>query len=143
MMKAAKEFEVPASTRIFLFFPEIFDREILFNQPEYHFEYEKNDMGFTGLKTPCPWYKSNKHIVFSDKSSYMAGRHGTIADYRSMVPIYCHRISFEKKECSGDPNSKKELETVSTRLHPVAYIVTNVQSSADIPSSLGKNTPIC
>jgi hypothetical protein len=107
MVKAAKEFEVPASTRIFLFFPEIFDREILLKYPEYHYKYEKNGMEFTGLKTPCPWCKSNKHIVFSGKSGYMAGRHRTIADYRSMVSIYCHRIRCENKECSGDPNSKK------------------------------------
>jgi hypothetical protein len=102
MVKAAKEFEVPASSRIYLFFPEIFDREILLKYPEYQFKYEKNGMEFTGLKTLCPWCKSNKHIVFSDKSDDMAGRQRTIADYRSMVPIYCHRNRCENKECSGE-----------------------------------------
>ena len=39
----AKEFEVPRSTPILLFFPEIFDRDILIKHPEIHFKYTDED----------------------------------------------------------------------------------------------------
>ena len=59
MEKAVMEFEVPAGTRLVLIFPEIFERDILLQDPKFHVKYtDKSGRQQVGVKTPCPWCKS-------------------------------------------------------------------------------------
>ena len=53
MLLAAKEFEVPASTKMLLFMPEIFDRDLLRKDPKFHYQYTgKDGKPRVGIKTP-------------------------------------------------------------------------------------------
>ena len=104
MLFAAKEFEVPADTKILLMFPEIFDRDILLKHPRFHFQYTNSGgQKKIGVKTPCPWCESNAHVSFEEKSGHKRGQHRTIADYRGRIPIYCYNAKCSNPKCSGDP----------------------------------------
>ncbi|CAB9528524.1 hypothetical protein SEMRO_2247_G320651.1 [Seminavis robusta] len=120
MALAAKEFEVPCSAKMLLFLPEIFDRAILRKDPKFCYEYEGKD-GKTrvGVKTPCPWCKSNKHVSFPDKSGLKAGKHRAIADYRASIPIYCHRIKCSNPQCRGNPSTAKGDDSDKVSSHTI------------------------
>ena len=103
-----KSFEVPAETRMLLFFPEIFDRDILQKDPKFRYKYEEKGVTKVGgFKTPCPWCKSNAHVKLQEKSGYQAGQHRTISDFRGMIPIYCFKAICSSPTCIGDPTKAK------------------------------------
>jgi hypothetical protein len=108
MALAAREFEVPANTRILMMCPEIFDREILLEDPKFRVEYkDANGISRIGVKTPCPWCESNVHVSFKDKSGLKQGQHRTIADFRARIPIYCYILECSNPDCIGDPKKAK------------------------------------
>ena len=111
----AREFEVPSSTKILLFFPEIFDRAILKKDPRFHFKYTDNSGNpKTGYKTPCPYCGTNKFVSFDKKTGYKLGKHRSIADYRGRTPIHCFVIKCSNIECSGgSPKAGDSSDKVS------------------------------
>ena len=54
------------------------------------------------MKTPCPWCKTNKHIVFPNKTGYKNGDARSIAGFRSRIPIVAAIGKCTNKECSGN-----------------------------------------
>ena len=69
MELTAREFEVPAGTQFVLVMPEIFHRDILKKYERYRYGKANNK-----IRTPCPWCKSNKHVVyksFTSRKSYV------------------------------------------------------------------------
>ena len=57
MLLAAKEFEVPASTKMLLFFPEIFDRDLLRKDPKFHFQLRIGRLHISSYLVP------NRHLL--------------------------------------------------------------------------------
>jgi len=118
MALAAKEFEVPDGTQILLFLPEIFERKILLQDPKFCFQYtDLEGKTRTGVKTPCPWCKSNKDVTLKDKTGYKEGQHRTIADFRAKIPIYCFIASCNSTTCIGDPATAKGDSTDNVTAH--------------------------
>ena len=110
MQSAAKEFELPVGTTLLLFFPEIFDRATLKLDPRFQYEYKgANGKTYVGVKTPCPFCHSNKHVHFQQKTGYQSGRHRSIAVFRgNRIPIYSFRLTCTSTSCSGDPNGARK-----------------------------------
>ena len=118
MMKAAMEFEVPAGTKIVLIFPEIFERDILLQDPKFHVKYtDKSGRSQLGVKTPCPWCKSNEWVALDKKTGYKAGQHRTICDYRTRIPVYCFIGSCSNKSCIGNPQRAKNDGVDKAKVH--------------------------
>ena len=99
MRKAASEFEIPRDTTILLFFPEIFDLDILR-------QYSQFRVGQTGIRMPCPWCKTNTHVTIDNKTGYKKGSHRTILGYRTRIPIYTAIATCRNPNCSGKPSGK-------------------------------------
>lgn len=114
--KAASEFEIPAGTKIMIVWPEIFDRDILINHPEYRYEYkDKNGFKKVSVKTPCPYCKSNKFISYSDKSGLKEGDSRTIADYRGNIPIICPIAECSNPDCERKKKVGDSSDKICTR----------------------------
>jgi hypothetical protein len=62
LKKAANEFELPSNTRILIVIPDLFDRDILLQYPQYCHKFKDTTTNkfLTGIKTPCPWCLTNK-----------------------------------------------------------------------------------
>jgi hypothetical protein len=137
MALAAKEFEVPAGTQMLLVFPEIFDRDLLLKDPRFCFSY-KDDKGNPriGVKTPCPWCLSNKHVTFTEKTGLKKGQHRTIADFRAKIPIYCFIASCNSPDCIGNPAKAKGDSTDKVSAHTFHCYEPNV--FANYPAALRK-----
>ena len=110
---AAKEFEVPRSAPMMFFMPEIFDRDILIQQEQFHYKYtDENKQPCIGLKTPCPYCKTNDFVTL-EKSGYKAGYHRSIADYRTSIPVFAFEITCNNPTCSGANQSSDGAEKAS------------------------------
>jgi hypothetical protein len=132
MAKAAKEFELPGDIRIFLFFPEIFDREIL----KKYKQFDKVDSdGRKGVLTPCPWCKTNSHVKVKDKTGYKKGRHKAIADLVLRVPINCFIFECLNPCCAGDPMKADQHDSLA-KLSAHSFHCYTPQVYANYPTEL-------
>ena len=112
MAKARSEFEVPTGLPIVLIFPDIFDRDVLVKCPEYQFPYkDKFGNKKMGIKTPCPWCRTNKFVKCSDKTGYKAKQIRTIAGFRGRIPIVAAKYKCENPECAGNPTKRSSAST--------------------------------
>jgi hypothetical protein len=104
--KAASEFEVPSGTRILMVIPDLFDRDILSQHPQfcYKFKDPQTSKTLTGIKTPCPWCLSNEHVHVADKTGYQANVSRSIACYRTRIPIVTGIAKCSNPDCSGNPD---------------------------------------
>jgi hypothetical protein len=104
MEAAASEFEVPTCTKILVLLPEVFDRDILFQEEKYRHEYvDKNGDCQVGIKTPCPWCKTNKDVKYLTFNCRASDYMRTIAGYKEAIPIICFQMSCHNSQCTGNP----------------------------------------
>ncbi|CAB9522740.1 hypothetical protein (Partial), partial [Seminavis robusta] len=85
MKKAASEFEVPVDTQILICWPDVFHRDILLKFPEYR--RQDSSSGRIGVLTPCPWCKTNKFVVYVEKTGLNKKTTRTVWGSRSRIPI--------------------------------------------------------
>jgi hypothetical protein len=68
VQEAASEFLIPSGTKILVVFPELFYRDILFAYPEFQViekdEKQPEKSKVVGVKSPCPFCKTNKSVRF-------------------------------------------------------------------------------
>jgi hypothetical protein len=137
MKKAASEFEVPAGTKILMLFPEVLDRDILLKHNNFCFEY-KDDTGNkqVGVKTQCPWCKTNESVKYEGRTGYKQGSHRTIAGYKECIPIISALGTCVNPACSGDP--KKAVGDDSDKAKSHTFALYEPQCWAQYPDELKK-----
>ncbi|CAB9505543.1 expressed unknown protein [Seminavis robusta] len=105
MKKAASEFEVPVDTQILICWPDVFHRDILLKFPEYR--RQDSSSGRIGVLTPCPWCKTNKFVVYVEKTGLNKKTTRTVWGSRSRIPIVGARYVCSNPECGGNPKKGK------------------------------------
>ena len=103
MKKASSEFEVPVGTKILIINPDVFDRDILINYPEFRFEHKDSSTGkkSIGIKTPCPWCKSNEFVKLNDATGYRINGTRTVAGCKEMMPMISIIGECSNPTCGG------------------------------------------
>lgn len=103
-----------APQQIYLFFPEILDRDLLGQDPKFQYSStttsscrDEHGNPRKGIKIPCPWCKTNEFVFFSHKTRV----------HPSNSIIYCSTCICENIQCTGDPSRMKNDGIDSLRHH--------------------------